>query len=66
MTQTNVTHPGGDRATDKNSGIALRPFHVKVPEADLLDLRRRLAASRFPDKETVADLSQGVQLTASR
>jgi pimeloyl-ACP methyl ester carboxylesterase len=62
MTQTNVTQPGGDRATDKNSGTAIRPFRVNVPDADLLDLRRRLAASRWPDKETVADQSQGVQL----
>lgn len=42
---------------------AIRPFHVKVPEEDLLDLRRRLAATRWPDREIVADQSQGVQLT---
>lgn len=42
---------------------AVRPFHVSVPEADLLDLRRRLAATRWPDREIVADQSQGVQLT---
>jgi pimeloyl-ACP methyl ester carboxylesterase len=41
---------------------AIRPFHINVPEADLIDLRRRVAATRWPDKETVADLSQGVQL----
>lgn len=40
----------------------IRPFHVNVPEADLLDLRRRLAASRWPDREIVTDQSQGVQL----
>src|ERR1019366_2925853 len=33
-----------------------------VPEADLIDLRRRLAATRWPEQETVADQSQGVQL----
>jgi pimeloyl-ACP methyl ester carboxylesterase len=42
---------------------AIRPFHVNVLEEDLLDLRRRLAATRWPDREIVADQSQGVQLT---
>ncbi|MET4290717.1 pimeloyl-ACP methyl ester carboxylesterase [Bradyrhizobium sp. LB8.2] len=42
---------------------AIRPFQVNVPEEDLLDLRRRLAATRWPDREIVADQSQGVQLT---
>ncbi|GLR88691.1 epoxide hydrolase family protein [Bradyrhizobium iriomotense] len=40
----------------------IRPFHIDVPEADLADLRRRLAATRWPEKETVADDSQGVPL----
>src|SRR5262245_22928725 len=40
----------------------IRPFRVNFPEADLVDLRRRLAATRLPDKETVADFSQGVPL----
>jgi pimeloyl-ACP methyl ester carboxylesterase len=44
------------------AGTAIRPFSVKVPKADLRDLRVRLANTRFPDKETVADQSQGVQL----
>ncbi len=41
---------------------AIRPFHVSVPEAALTDLRRRVAATQWPDKETVTDESQGVQL----
>ncbi len=41
---------------------AIRPFRINVPEEDLADLRRRIAATRWPDKETVADQSQGVQL----
>jgi hypothetical protein len=41
---------------------AIRPFRINVPEQDLVDLRRRLAATRWPDKETVADASQGVPL----
>jgi pimeloyl-ACP methyl ester carboxylesterase len=39
---------------------ALRPFHVNVPEAELTELRRRISATRFPERETVADFSQGV------
>lgn len=41
---------------------AIRPFRANVPEPDLADLRRRLAATRWPDKETTADASQGAQL----
>jgi hypothetical protein len=38
----------------------IRPFNVRVPEDELADLRRRIAATRWPDRET--DASQGVQL----
>ena len=41
---------------------AIRPFSVNIPEADLADLRRRIAAVRWPDQETVDDGSQGPQL----
>lgn len=44
---------------DKN---AIQPFQVKVPEEQIVDLRRRIAATRWPDKETVSDQSQGAQL----
>src|SRR3982751_6519786 len=40
----------------------IRPFTIETPEAELEDLRARLAATRFPEKEPVDDLSQGVQL----
>jgi pimeloyl-ACP methyl ester carboxylesterase len=40
----------------------IRPFRIDVPEEDLADLRRRIAATRWPEQETVADQSQGVQL----
>jgi pimeloyl-ACP methyl ester carboxylesterase len=43
-------------------GDAIRPFQVNVPEEDLADLRRRVLATRWPAKETVADQAQGVQL----
>src|SRR5204863_9613481 len=45
---------------------AIRPFRVNVPEEQLVDLRRRIAATRWPDKETVADPSQGTQLAKLR
>ena len=51
--------PQRKQAADKK---ALRPFHVNVPEAELTDLRRRIKATRWPEKETVADTSQGVPL----
>ena len=41
---------------------AIRPFQVNVPEADLIDLRRRIVATRLPEKETVGDFTQGVPL----
>jgi pimeloyl-ACP methyl ester carboxylesterase len=41
---------------------AIRPFRVNVPEAEVADLRRRITATRWPERETVMDTSQGVQL----
>ncbi len=41
---------------------AIRPFQVNVPDSELLELRRRIVATRFPEKEPVADFSQGVPL----
>jgi pimeloyl-ACP methyl ester carboxylesterase len=41
---------------------AIRPFRVHVPQAELDELRRRIMATRWPDKETVNDHSQGIQL----
>jgi len=40
----------------------VRPFHIDVPEEDLVELRRRIAATQWPERETVDDSSQGVQL----
>src|SRR5579863_208395 len=41
---------------------AIRPFPVNFPDSELAELRRRINATRWPDRETVADASQGVQL----
>ena len=59
MTQTITTQPGSEQAADKT---AIRPFRVNVPEAELTELRRRINATKWPERETVTDASQGVQL----
>src|SRR3954452_9069976 len=59
MNQTDTTNEFVMPPPDQDE---VRPFHINVSEADLDDLRRRVAATRWPDKETVADPSQGVQL----
>ena len=46
-------------ATD---ATAIRPFRINTPKEALVDLRKRISATKFPDRETVADASQGVQL----
>jgi quercetin dioxygenase-like cupin family protein len=51
--------PSAERPTDEN---AVRPFQVRIPNAALADLRRRLQATRWPEMETVEDRSQGVRL----
>src|SRR5829696_10018671 len=43
-------------------GNTVRRFEINVPEEQLLDLRRRIVATRWPDRETVNDRSQGIQL----
>ncbi|MFL5205213.1 MAG: epoxide hydrolase family protein, partial [Microvirga sp.] len=45
---------------------AIRPFRADIPEEALVELRRRIAATRWPDQETVADQSQGIQLAKIR
>ncbi len=45
---------------------AVHPFRINVPEEALVDLRRRIAATRWPDQETVTDRSQGVQLATMK
>jgi len=49
----------------RQAGISpdIRRFQVNFPEADLVELRRRIKATRWPEKEPVSDFSQGVQLT---
>ena len=58
MTQTSATQQA-EQPSDKT---AIRPFQVNFPEAEIDELRRRINATRWPERETVEDLSQGVQL----
>ena len=43
---------------------AIRPFRIDVPQEELVELRRRILATRWPERETVPDESQGLQLAA--
>jgi pimeloyl-ACP methyl ester carboxylesterase len=49
-------------STTVEAATEIRPFHVEIPEKQIADLRRRIAATRWPSKELVDDRSQGVQL----
>jgi len=63
MTKTSTTQTGSKQADNKN---AIRPFHVNVPEEQLTELRRRIKATIWPERETVADATQGVQLATTQ
>jgi pimeloyl-ACP methyl ester carboxylesterase len=67
-TKTFGTTKREDTMTQSSAdGISIRPFpHVNVAEADLNDLRKRINATKWPERETVADASQGVQLATTR
>ena len=56
--------PGRLRAA--TDGEAIRPFRINFPEKQLDDLRRRIAATKWPARETVTDATQGVQLSTMR
>ena len=60
MTQTSATQQAGEQPN------AIRPFRASIPEEELADLRRRILATRWPEKETVNDSSQGVQLATTQ
>src|SRR5690349_6512215 len=57
-----ITGLADQRSVRPADNTAIRPFRVSVAAADLDDLRRRINATRLPEKETVADFSQGVPL----
>jgi len=51
---------------ETTSTSEVRPFRFNVPEAELTELRRRINATKWPERETVADASQGVQLATTQ
>ena len=51
-----------ENAAGATENSAIRPFRINVPDDQLADLRRRIVTTRWPDRETVNDRSQGVQL----
>ncbi len=64
MTPTTATQLGKEKTVDKT---AIRPFHaVSVSEEELADLRGRITATRWPERETVSDATQGVQLATTQ
>ena len=63
MSQNNAAGLVREHEVDKT---AIRSFNVKVPEAELTELRRRINATRWPDRETVTDATQGVQLATTQ
>src|SRR4249919_1461671 len=64
MTQTVSTHQDNSQTSDNNS---IRPFQkTDVPEAELTEVRRRINNTRWPERETVTDATQGVQLATTQ
>jgi Epoxide hydrolase N terminus len=61
-TQAWVPNATGASAAPPTNNLDIRPFRVNVPEAELTELHRRVSATRWPERELVADISQGVQL----
>jgi pimeloyl-ACP methyl ester carboxylesterase len=59
VSQPSATQTGSPQAATKT---AIRPFKVNFPDADLTELKKRIGATRWPERETVADHTQGVQL----
>ena len=51
--------PGYAQSSPPVGDDSVRPFHISIPEEQLVELRQRIAATRWPDKETVNDESQG-------
>jgi hypothetical protein len=76
MTQSSTTQRGSEQAVGRpvyrsvpertNDKTAIRSLQVSVPEAELTELRERIEATRWADRETVPDATQGVQLATTQ
>lgn len=60
--QSEIAAAQGTASHQSKIAETITPFHVKIPESEIADLRKRLRSTRWPDKETVANNSQGVPL----
>jgi pimeloyl-ACP methyl ester carboxylesterase len=60
--RTSMTPSATPQRSQEAVGTAIRPFSMTFPEAELTEMRRRIDATRWPERETVTDQSQGVQL----
>ena len=58
--------PPSDRSREPTGDTSIRPFQFQASDEDLADLKRRIVATRWPDRETVNDDTQGVQLATMR
>src|ERR1700723_258139 len=63
MTESTATQRTTEQSADNT---AIRPFHVNVPETELTELRKRINATKWPERETVTDATQGVQLATTQ
>ncbi len=61
--ENSMTKSGATPAADDT---AIRPFHAKFPDPELIELRRRINATRWPEREPVTDATQGVQLATTQ
>ncbi|WP_329042767.1 epoxide hydrolase [Streptomyces sp. NBC_00178] len=61
-----VAQPGTTTFDPAKPVPGVRPFRIKIPQRDINELRRRVRATRWPDRETVGDRSQGAQLAKLR
>ena len=59
---TGAIMAGSGLTTEAQTSEAIRPFRINIPEKALSDLQQRVKATKWPDRETVKDQSQGVQL----
>ena len=66
--ETTMAHPDTLHlyAVPQAATAEIRPFHVNFPEEQLADLRRRITTTHWPERETVSDATQGVQLVTMR
>jgi pimeloyl-ACP methyl ester carboxylesterase len=62
MSESTTAGPRAAEPGAATQDATIRPFSVDIPEEDLVELRRRIAATNWPERETVPDQSQGVPL----